>query len=61
MPDPQCSSGSQPDKSLLSEYRDQMLRKKSLAEDEQSRERIEQMIELVDDLQELFNYGRISP
>ncbi len=57
MPDPQCSSGSQPDKSLLSEYRDQMLRKKSLAQDEQAKERIEQMIELVDDLQDLFEQG----
>jgi len=57
MPDPQCSSGSQPDKSLLSEYRDQMLRKKDLVQDEGARERIEQMIELVDDLQALFEQG----
>ncbi len=57
MPDPHYSSGSQPGKSLLSEYRDQMLRKKSLAQDEQAEERIEQMIELVDDLEALFEYG----
>ncbi len=57
MPDQHYSSGSQPGKSLLSEYRDQMLRKKSLAQDEQAKERIEQMIELVDDLQDLFEQG----
>ena len=57
MPDPHYSSGSQPGKSLLSEYRDQMLRKKDLVQDEGTRERIEQMIELVDDLQALFEYG----
>ncbi len=56
MLDPLCSSGSQPDKSLLSEYRDQMIRKKSLVQDEQDKERIEQMIELVDDLENLFDY-----
>ncbi len=57
MPDPQYSSGSLPDKSLLSEYREQMVRKKNLVHDELARERIEQMIELVDDLQALFDYG----
>ncbi len=57
MPDPQSSSGLQPGKSLLSEYRDQMFRKKSFAQDEQSKERIEQMIELVDDLEALFEHG----
>ena len=57
MSDPQCRSGSQPDKSLLSEYRDRMLREKSLAQDEQAKERAEQMIELVDDLQDLFDHG----
>ena len=57
MPDPQSSSGSQLDRSLLSEYRDRMLRKKNLVQDEQARERIEQMIELVDDLQDLFEHG----
>ncbi len=57
MPDPQSSSGSQLDRSLLSEYRDRMVRKKNLVQDEQARERIEQMIELVDDLQDLFEYG----
>ncbi len=57
MPDPQYSSGSQPDKSLLSEYRDRMLRKKNLVQDEQAREQIEQMIELVDNLQALFEHG----
>jgi len=34
-----------------------MVRKKDVAQDEQARERIEQMIELVDDLQALFEYG----
>ena len=57
MPDPQCNAGSQPDKSLLSEYRYQMVRKKDLVQDEQARERIEQMIELVDDLEALFEHG----
>ena len=57
MPDPRYSSGSQPDKSLLSEYRDQMVRRMDLVEDEQAREQIEQMIELVDDLQALFEQG----
>jgi len=57
MPDPQYSSGSQLDRSLLSEYRDRMVRKKNLVQDEQARERIEQMIELVDDLQALFEHG----
>ena len=45
------------DRSLLSEYRDRMLRKKNLAQDEQAKERIEQMIELVDDLEALFEHG----
>jgi len=57
MPDPQSSSGSQLDRSLLSEYRDRMVRKKNLVQDEQAREQIEQMIELVDDLQALFEHG----
>ena len=57
MLDSHYSSGSQPDKSLLSEYRDRMLRKRSLAQDEQAREQIEQTIELVDDLQVLFERG----
>ena len=57
MPDPQCSSGLQPGKSLLSEYRDQMVRRMDLVQDEGTRERIGQMIELVDDLQALFDYG----
>ncbi len=57
MSDPQNSSGLQPGKSLLSEYRDQMILKKDLAHDEEARERIEQMIELVDDLQALFEQG----
>jgi len=57
MPDPHYSSGSQLDRSLLSEYRERMVRKKNLVQDEQARERIEQMIELVDDLQDLFEYG----
>jgi len=34
-----------------------MVRKKNLVQDEQARERIEQMIELVDDLQDLFEHG----
>ena len=57
MLDSHYSSGSQPDKSLLAEYRDRMLRKRSLAQDEQAREQIEQTIELVDDLQVLFERG----
>ncbi len=57
MLDPQYVSGSQPDKSLLSEYRDQMLRKKCFAQDEQDREQIEQTIELVDDLEALFKHS----
>ena len=57
MPDPHRSSGSLPGKSLLSEYRDQMVRKINLVQDEQAKERIEQMIELVDDLQALFEHG----
>ena len=55
--DPQYVSGSQLGKSLLSEYRDQMLRKKCLAQDEQTQEQIEQTIELVDDLEALFEQG----
>ena len=57
MPDPQSNSGSQPGKSLLSEYRQRMVRRIDLVDDEGARERIEQMIELVDDLQALFDYG----
>ena len=57
MPDPQYSSGSQLDRSLLSEYRDRMVRRMDFVEDEQARERIEQMIKLVDDLQDLFEQG----
>ena len=57
MLDPQCISGLQLDKSLLSEYRDRMLRKKCLAQDEQAQEQIEQTIELVDDLEALFEHS----
>ncbi len=57
MSDPHYSSGSQPDKSLLSEYRDQMVRRMDFVEDEQAREQIEQMIELADDLEALFEQG----
>jgi len=57
MSDPQSSSGLQPGKSLLSEYREQMILRKDLAHDEEARERIEQMIELVDDLDALFEHG----
>ncbi len=57
MPVPHYSLGSQPDKSLLSEYRDQMVRRVDLVQDEQAKERIEQMIELVDDLEALFEHG----
>ena len=57
MPVPHYSPGLQPDKSLLSEYRDQMVRRVDLVQDEQAKERIEQMIELVDDLEALFEHG----
>lgn len=57
MPDPQRNSGSQLDKSLLLEYRERMVAKKELVEDEDAREQIEQVIDLVDDLQDLFEYG----
>ena len=57
MPDPQCNSESQSNKSLLAEYRYEMLRRRILAQDEQAREQIEQTIELVDDLEALFDHG----
>ncbi len=57
MSDPHYSLGSQPAKSLLSQYRDRMLREKILVRDEQAQEQIEQTIELVDDLEALFEHG----
>ncbi len=57
MSDPRNSLGAQPAKSLLSQYRGRMLREKISAQDEQAQEQIEQTIELVDDLEALFEHG----
>lgn len=57
MSEPRYSSETKQDKSLLAEYRDQMLRKKFLAQDEQAEGQIEEMIELIDDLEALFDSG----
>ena len=43
--------------SLLLEYRDDLLRKKDLAQTEQDKQEIEQLVELVDDLDDLFEHG----
>ena len=56
MPDSQTTSDIVPDKSLLSEYRDYMIRKKDLARDESDKEHFQQLIELVDDLDDLFEH-----
>ena len=57
MPDPQTKSDTAPGKSQLSEYRDHMIRKKGLARNESDKEHFQQLIELVDDLDDLFEHG----
>lgn len=56
MSDPQTTPGTDPGESLLSEYRDHMIRKKDLALDERDKEHFQQLIELVDDLGDLFEH-----
>ena len=57
MSDPQTTSDTASGKSLLSEYRDHMIRKKGLARDERDKEHFQQLIELADDLDVLFEHG----
>lgn len=44
-------------KSLLSEYREEMIRRKADARDCQTQEEIQELIELADDLDVLFEHG----
>ena len=44
-------------KSLLSEYRDQMLRKRAVVQDVQAKEEIDELVELAEDLHLLFDGG----
>ena len=44
-------------KSLLSEYRQEMLRRKAFVKDAESKEEIQQLIELSEDLDLLFEHG----
>ena len=51
------SSRSHVGKSLLSKYRDEMIRRKANARDCQAQEEIQELIELADDLNLLFERG----
>ena len=51
------SPGSRFSKSLLWEYRQEMLRRKDLVKDAESKEEIQQLIELSEDLDLLFEHG----
>ena len=44
-------------KSLLNEYRDELLRKKDGAQDASTREQTQELIDLVEDLNVLFEHG----
>ena len=44
-------------KSLLSEYREELLRKKAAVQNVQTREQTQELIELADDLNVLFEHG----
>ena len=44
-------------RSLLSEYHDEMFRKKDSIQDIQAKEEIQELIELADDLNQLFEQG----
>ena len=50
------SPSSRANKSLLSEYRDEMLQKKDTVADIQAKEEVQQLIELADDLNLLFKH-----
>ena len=43
--------------SLLSQYRRRMLRERALLQDGEQKEEVEQLIELTDDLNALFEHG----
>ena len=53
----QNTSQSKRGESLLSEYRRRMLREKALLQDGKQKEEIEQLIELTEDLNALFEHG----
>lgn len=53
----QDSSGSKHGESVLSEYRRRMLREKAAAQGGRKKEEIEQLAELADDLNALFEQG----
>lgn len=53
----QNASQSERCESLLSEYRRRMLREKTLLRDGKQKEEIEQLIELTEDLNALFEHG----
>ena len=48
--------GTESSPSLLAEYRQQMIRKKRTIREPQAREEIEQLIDLAEDLNELFEH-----
>ena len=52
-PNPRSRAG----RSLLSEYHNEMLQKKDSIQDIQAKEEIQELIELADDLNQLFEQG----